>query len=119
MENLYYVFWFWQIPKNLFRGLSRLTALDLSDNNLLLFPMDAIRPIALLQHLSLDFNRISAIQSIPTANLKTLSIGNNLIRHIPAEAFKYLNQLEQLHLHVRFILYFNVSGVFILDFCKI
>jgi len=68
------------------------------DNNFLALPSGALEPLVGLDSLILDYNRISALQPAKTYNLTKLSLGHNLIREIPSDAFNAFPAVVDLNL---------------------
>ncbi|XP_050667534.1 protein artichoke-like [Leptidea sinapis] len=95
------------VPIHAFSGLEQsLTELDLSENNITIFPMAAIVKLNHLQYLRLAWNEISAVQSVENAELfrlEYLDLNSNNFEFISEDCLKFSPSLTTLSFHFNFV----------------
>ncbi|VVD01634.1 unnamed protein product [Leptidea sinapis] len=95
------------VPIHAFSGLEQsLTELDLSENNITIFPMAAIVKLKHLQYLRLAWNEISVIQSVENAELfrlEYLDLNSNNFEFISEDCLKFSPSLTTLSFHFNFV----------------
>ncbi|KAK3924767.1 Protein toll [Frankliniella fusca] len=88
------------LERRLFKGLTGITTLTLSNNGLTTLPNDLLMDLPHLQHLYLLSNLIQLPSDLfqPVLSLETLDLGKNEITNIPIDLFRNLRKLTLLNL---------------------
>ncbi|CAH1974718.1 unnamed protein product [Acanthoscelides obtectus] len=91
-----------QIDAGTFKGLPRLSNLDLSHNSQLALEHNGLSFQGLeysLLHLDLDNVSLTMVPSLPTPNLATLSLAHNSLPTVPPEMATNMTNLQSLNLN--------------------
>ena len=92
-----------ELDDNIFHGMSALTKIDISENEIKELPQDICNGLNSLQVFNLSDNNLVTLASSGTfrgcGNLTELVLSNNELRSLPSGAFTGLTALQKLWLH--------------------
>ncbi|RWS12680.1 chaoptin-like protein [Dinothrombium tinctorium] len=99
-----------ELDEKTFAPLTKLEILDLTDNQLIMFPSNALYALKNLRKLFLDYNKISIVNENLFSSInqiEELSLAYNLIQELPDRLFFGMRNLRLLNLHANKLEYIS------------